>query len=36
MRVTARVFCDVPIARQLFQKRYATLMATEFRKSLGW
>ena len=36
MRVTARVFCDVPIAQQLLQKRYATLTATEFRKSRGW
>ena len=36
MRVTARVFCDVPIAQQLLQKRCVTLTATEFRKSRGW
>ena len=36
MQVTVRVFCDVPIARQLLQKLCVTLMLTESRKSLGW
>jgi hypothetical protein len=36
MRVTARVSCDVRSAQQLLRKRCVTLMATEFRRSLGW